>query len=129
MLGFNSTSATAATENNTQDAFTSKLIRFSHPTAPLAQFNQKMANALRARREPNRVLKEVLQTVAEIKKQNLKFDADTYLAMLTAYARTRNSGQIFNILDQMAADGFEPTVEAYNIVLEVDTCSAGYIAY
>jgi pentatricopeptide repeat protein len=90
-----------------------------HPTAPLSSFNKALAIQLRTSGSPKRVLDNVLKIVQEIKKQNLRMDINTYSALLTAYSRARDLNAMMSLLDEMKENKISPTVDSYNIVLEV----------
>lgn len=61
----------------------------------------------------------VQKVVNEIKQQNLKFDAATYNALLLAYTRSKQQKDAVATLQAMIEDGFKPSVESFNIVLDV----------
>ncbi|ORZ13218.1 hypothetical protein BCR42DRAFT_331094 [Absidia repens] len=62
---------------------------------------------------------EQVQTITkEIKQQNIKFDAVTYNTLLIAYTRAKQQDNALNTLSDMINEGFKPTIESYNIVLE-----------
>lgn len=103
-----------------EDSFSSKLITYNHPTAPLASFNQRLAHKLRYRGNPRKTLEWVLEIIDEIKKQNLKFDLNTYNALLAVYMRVKDHAAILKTLRDMQQDGIKPTLDSYNVVLEVN---------
>ena len=118
IIGFNTTN-TNSTTNVSKDDFASTLITYNHPTAPLATFNQRLTEKLRYRSSPKRVLQEVLAITKEIKSKGLRFDLNTYNALLAAYMRARNDNGVLNTLRDMKKNGVKPTLESYNTMLEV----------
>lgn len=95
------------------------MIKLNHPTAPLSAFNQRLALQFRHNREPKKLLNNVLKIVDEIKQQNLRFDHNTYNAILSAYSRNKDNKSVLKTLDEMKENGCEPTLDNYNTVLEV----------
>ncbi|KAI8062486.1 hypothetical protein BC940DRAFT_308740 [Gongronella butleri] len=91
-------------------------IRMSHPTAKVAAYNHQLSVALRKRQK--NVLKDVQAIVDEIKANHIKFDAVTYNALLIAYTRSGRSEDAIKTLKEMIQEGFEPTIDSYNIILE-----------
>ncbi|KAI8141759.1 hypothetical protein BJV82DRAFT_670277 [Fennellomyces sp. T-0311] len=98
--------------------FTSKLITYNHPTAPLATFNKRLSDKLRFRSSPKRLLEEVLAITDEIKAKGLQFDLNTYNALLAAYMRARNDKGVLSTLREMKENGVQPALESYNTMLE-----------
>jgi pentatricopeptide repeat protein len=96
-----------------------KMIKHSHPTAPLSSFNHRLALQLRNRNKPKTVLDNVLKIVAEIKEQNLRLDQTTYNAILSAYSRNKDQASIKKTLKEMKENGLSPSADSYNIALEV----------
>ncbi|KAI9272817.1 hypothetical protein BDA99DRAFT_533652 [Phascolomyces articulosus] len=107
---------TDSTLSNTD--FASTLITYNHPTAPLATFNKRLSEKLRYRSSPKRVLQEVLAITNEIKSKGLKFDLNTYNALLAAYMRARNDHGVLKTLRDMKKNDVKPTLESYNTMLE-----------
>ncbi|KAI7859496.1 hypothetical protein BDC45DRAFT_455898 [Circinella umbellata] len=114
---FNTTNSNSTT-NVSKNDFASTLITYNHPTAPLAAFNQRLAEKLRYRSSPKRLLQEVLVITDEIKSKKLRFDLNTYNALLVAYMRARNDNGILTTLRDMKENGIKPTLESYNTMLE-----------
>ncbi|KAI9497717.1 hypothetical protein BDB00DRAFT_803770 [Zychaea mexicana] len=111
---FNGTDASA----NNSSEFTSKLITYNHPTAPLATFNKRLAEKLRYRSSPKRLLKDILAIADEIKSKGLKYDLNTYNALLAAYMRARDSNGVLSTLYDMKENSVQPSLESYNTMLE-----------
>lgn len=114
----NSTTASETTAETTASKPSKKMVTYMHPTAPLSSFNNALAMQLRTRGAPKRVLDNVLKIVAEIKKQNLRMDINTYSALLTAYSRAKEQNAMINVLKEMKENNVNPSVDSYNIVLE-----------
>ncbi|KAG0173851.1 hypothetical protein DFQ28_002558 [Apophysomyces sp. BC1034] len=106
--------AVPAAENERPD-----IITYSHPTAPLASFNQKLAHKLRQRgTHARRILDDVKDIVKDIHSKGLKFDINTYNAVLSAYAKVQDYGVLLKMLQDMERDGLKPSVETYNVIAE-----------
>ena len=96
-----------------------KIVTYTHPTVPLSSFNKALVKQLQTRGPANRVLNNVLKIIEDIKKQNLRMNASTYSALLTAYSRVRDHSAMTNVLEEMKENGIHPDVDSYTIVLEV----------
>lgn len=124
---FNSTVASETTAEKVATKPSKKIVTYMHPTAPLSSFNNALAIQLRTRGAPKRVLDNVLKIVAEIKKQNLRMDINTYSALLTAYSRAKEQNAMMSVLKEMTENNVNPSVDSYNIVLEVNRNHGGYL--
>ncbi|KAI7883417.1 hypothetical protein K492DRAFT_205388 [Lichtheimia hyalospora FSU 10163] len=114
---FNVTSTGTRLETSTGNA-TPNIITYNHPTAPLAAFNQRLAMKLRYMTNGQRLLRQVLAITKEIEAANLKFDLNTYNALLVAYARARDTQGLLKTLKQMQANGVKPALDSYNTLME-----------
>jgi pentatricopeptide repeat protein len=104
----------------TNNNFRKNMIKYSHPTSPLAGFNQRLALKLRSQfHNPRKTLDQVLEIIGEIKQQQLKLDIHSYNALLIAYARNRtHSRSVFDTLTEMREAGVEPNTDSYNAILD-----------
>lgn len=120
MVGRNNTTATSILQNTekTGNSFTQDLITYNHPTAPLASFNQRLARKLRSPGSPRRIRDNVLEIVQEIRQRNLKLDVNTYNALLAAHTRVGDAKAILATLNEMEAEGIQPSLDSYNTMLE-----------
>ncbi|KAI8344854.1 hypothetical protein BC941DRAFT_458631 [Chlamydoabsidia padenii] len=98
--------------------YSKEFISVSHPTAPLNNYNLRLASVVR-KYPKSKLLNQVNLIVEEIKQQNLKFDAVTYNTLLLAYTRAQQQDEAMKTLYDMIKEGFKPTVESYNIILQV----------
>lgn len=127
LLGRNNATAASILQNTEKpgNSFTQDLITYNHPTAPLASFNQRLAKRLRTPGNARRVRDHVLEIVQEIRQRNLKLDLNTYNALLVAHTRVSDAKAILATLNEMEAEGIQPSLDSYNTMLEASLLS-GY---
>lgn len=95
------------------------MVKHMHPTAPLSSFSAALTSQIRTRGPPKRVLENVLKIVQEIERQNLRLDLNSYNALLSAYARAKETRSVMSTFEKMKQNDIEPTQDTYNILLEV----------
>ena len=91
-----------------------------HPTASLTNYNNQLISLVRSRKSsPESVLKKVLNIVGEMNSQKLRYDLNTYNALLAAYARAKDQTNVTETLRKMEEEGVSPTTDSYNLIMEV----------
>ncbi|CAO3652691.1 unnamed protein product [Cunninghamella echinulata] len=116
-------SSTVSEKTNTSQPI-KEFIRLSHPTTRVTAYNEQLAIALR-KRQPFKALEEVQSIIKEIKQENIKFDSLTYNALLVAYTRAKKSEDAFTTLKDMIQEGYQPTIESFNVVLDAFAVRGG----
>ncbi|KAG0741338.1 hypothetical protein G6F57_008494 [Rhizopus arrhizus] len=90
-----------------------------HPTASLTNYNNQLISLVRSRKSsPESVLKKVLNIVGEMNSQKLRYDLNTYNALLAAYARAKDQTNVTETLRKMEEEGVSPTTDSYNLIME-----------
>ncbi|KAI7897724.1 uncharacterized protein BX663DRAFT_481323 [Cokeromyces recurvatus] len=94
------------------------LVVHNHPTSPISSYNLRLNVQLRNRRNPAKTLKNVLEIVDEIKQLKIKFDHNTYNALMAALSMNKEFQRAEREFKKMLDDGLEPNIDSYNIFLE-----------
>ncbi|KAG0735904.1 hypothetical protein G6F57_010025 [Rhizopus arrhizus] len=81
--------------------------------------NAQLTNLTRSRKySPKIVLEKVMSVVEEMNTRNLRYDLNTYNALLTAYAKVKDQKAISETLDRMEKEGIKPTIDTYNYIMK-----------
>lgn len=99
-----------------------RIVFHNHPTTTLAKMNAQLTDLIRSRKySPKIALEKVMSVVEEMNIRNLRYDLNTYNALLTAYARVKDQKAISETLDRMEKEGIKPTIDTYNYIMKVRT--------
>ncbi|KAI8080786.1 uncharacterized protein B0P05DRAFT_539622 [Gilbertella persicaria] len=98
---------------------------YTSENAILTDINKQMFRVLDKAASANlgsrATLTRILRLAKELKENNVKFDADTYEHILSAYAKANEPSQALILYKQMSAQGIKPTRNFYHKALLVST--------